>query len=473
MTRLGTWRATYLVALSCVGSFLFAYDTGIVGGVLTLDSFMRDMGFSERDKENVASLSASLLQAGAFFSCLFFWPFTARHGRRWSLAAASLIFNIGAVLQLFHRHGIATWYAGRTISGIGAGVATVVIPMYSAEMAPKEIRGQLGSLFQFFFTLGVAVSYWVDYGAAQRIEPSTAQWRIPVALQLVPGGILGLGMLLTKESTRWLAQRDRHEEALESLIWVRGGDGMEVRMEFNEIVAGIEEEERQTAGVTWKEYWLPANRHRIFISVTLQIVSPQVFQAVGAGQNALLLSGFFGVCKIVSCAFFLLFLVERIGRRWSLLAGSFLMGTYMFLIGVLTQRYPPVSGGTLTPPAIASLTMIFLEATLVEMLMGDLYMSEIFPTRVREGGIAVGAATQWLFGFTLSQITPAAVNNLGWKAFLMFCCFNWALVLYTWFFIKETKGLSLEEMEILFNAKRTPTSVLAYRHDEKSSDDDV
>lgn len=137
----------------------------------------------------------------------------------------------------------------------------------------------------------------------------------------------------------------------------------------------------------------------------------------------------------------------------------------------------------------------------------QLYMSEIFPTRIREGGIAVGAATQWLFGFTLSQITPAAVNNLGYKAFLMFCCFNWALVLYTWFFIKETKGLSLEEMEIcksfcslpsshtisinqlghaqgkrlmsranlllVFNAKRTPISILAYRHDDKSSDDGV
>ncbi|KAL6884971.1 general substrate transporter [Trichoderma longibrachiatum] len=490
MTRLGTWRATYLVALSCVGSFLFAYDTGIVGGVLTLQSFQRDMGFSEREKENVASLSASLLQAGAFFSCLFVWPFTARYGRRWALAVASLIFNIGAILQLFYQHGIATWYAGRTISGIGAGVATVIIPMYSAEMAPKEIRGQLGSLFQFFFTLGVSASYWVDYGAAQHMAPSTTrQWRVPVALQLVPGGILGLGMLLTKESTRWLAQRDRHEEALESLIWVRGGDRLEVRMEFREIVAGIEEEERLTAGFSWKEYWLPANRHRIFLAVTLQIgaqltgntslayFSPQVFQAVGAGQNALLLSGFFGVCKVVSCAFFLLFLVERIGRRWSLLAGSFLMGAYMFIISVLTQRYPPrVDGGRLTPPAIASLTMIFLEAMTFNISWGPipwLYMSEIFPTRVREGGIAVGAATQWLFGFTLSQVTPAAVNNLGWKAFLMFCCFNWALVLYTWFFIKETKGLSLEEMDILFNAKRTPVSVLSYRHEDKSSDDDV
>ncbi|KAL7934980.1 general substrate transporter [Trichoderma chlorosporum] len=488
MTRLGTWRATYLVALSCVGSFLFAYDTGIVGGVLTLQSFQRDMGFSEGEKENVASLSASLLQAGAFFSCLFVWPFTARYGRRWALAVASFIFNIGAVLQLFYQQGIATWYAGRTISGIGAGVATVIIPMYSAEMAPKEIRGQLGSLFQFFFTLGVAVSYWVDYGAAQHIEPSTRQWRIPVALQLVPGGILGLGMLLTKESTRWLAQHDRHEEALESLAWVRGGDSVEVRMEFREILAGIEEEERQTAGVTWREYWLPANRYRIFLAVTLQIgaqitgntslayFSPQVFQAVGAGQNALLLSGFFGVCKVVSCAFFLLFLVERIGRRWSLLAGSFLMGTYMFIISVLTQRYPPAGTGTLTPPAIASLTMIFLEAMTFNISWGPipwLYMSEIFPTRVREGGIAVGAATQWLFGFTLSQVTPAAVNNLGWRAFLMFCCFNWALVLYTWFFVKETKGLSLEEMDILFNARRTPISRLAYRHDDKSADDDV
>ena len=75
-------------------------------------------------------------------------------------------------------------------------------------------------------------------------------------------------------------------------------------------------------------------------------------------------------------------------------------------------------------------------------------MSEIFPTRIREGGVAVGTATQWLFNFTFSQITPHAVNNLGWKTFLMFCIFNWALVVYTWFFIKETKGKTLEEMEL-------------------------
>jgi hypothetical protein len=75
-------------------------------------------------------------------------------------------------------------------------------------------------------------------------------------------------------------------------------------------------------------------------------------------------------------------------------------------------------------------------------------MAEIFPTRIREGGIAIGTATQWLFNFTFSEITPHAVDNLGWKTFLMFAIFNWALVVYAWVFIKETTGLSIEEMEL-------------------------
>lgn len=74
-------------------------------------------------------------------------------------------------------------------------------------------------------------------------------------------------------------------------------------------------------------------------------------------------------------------------------------------------------------------------------------MAEILPSRIREAGVAIGTATQWLFNFAFSQITPYAVTNLGWRAFLMFCIFNWALVVFAWFFIKETKGRALEEME--------------------------
>jgi len=266
--RLGTFRAFYLAALCCVGSFLFAYDTGVVGGVLTFDSFKRDFGIDASNSSTVSGLSASLLQAGAFVACFFIWPFTAKYGRRWSLVLASAIFNVGAVVQTINTHSLAAFYVARVISGVGVGMATVIIPMYSAEMAPKEIRGQMGSMFQFFFTIGVAVSYWVDYGVSINVPSITKQWQIPIGLQLVPGGILGLGMLLTKESTRWLAKKGQTEKALESLIWVRGGDSSEVQAEFNEILAGIRLEEHMTEGVTWREVLMPTNRKRLAIIIS-------------------------------------------------------------------------------------------------------------------------------------------------------------------------------------------------------------
>ncbi|SPQ21498.1 c85be177-f7e5-4f44-876e-fa3418e71205 [Thermothielavioides terrestris] len=455
---LGAFRAVYLVALCCVGSFLFAYDTGIIGGILTFPSFQRDFRYGSADKATVSSNSTSLLQAGAFFSCFFVWPFTARYGRRWSLVLASTLFNIGAVVQTINTHSLAAFYVARVISGVGVGMATVIIPMYSAEMAPKGIRGVLGSFFQFFFTLGVMTSYWIDYAVSKYIpNDHSAQWQIPVGLQLVPGAILGFGMLLTKESTRWLAKTGQHEAALQSLIWVRGGDSSEIREEFAEIISSIDEENRIRSGVSWKELLEPINRHRVFLIIALQIgvqltgntsmayYAPQIFSLVGAGQNNLLITGFFGVVKVVACLFFLLFLIERIGRRGSLLAGALLMGSYMLIVAVLTAKFPPNPSAGLTPPAIASLTMIYLEAMSYNISWGP--VPWIFPTRIREAGVAISTATQWLFNCVFSLATPPAVQNLGWRVFVMFAVFNFALVIFVWFFIKETKSKSLEEME--------------------------
>jgi MFS family permease len=160
----------------------------------------------------------------AFFSCFFAWPFTERYGRRWTLIAASAIFNVGAIIQTINTGSLAAFYVARIVSGVGVGIGTVIIPMYSAEMAPKHIRGTLGSFFQFFFTMGVMVSYWIDYAVQKHMPSVTGQWQVPVGLQLVPGVILGAGMLLTHESVRWLAKKGRRHEALQSLAWVRGCD---------------------------------------------------------------------------------------------------------------------------------------------------------------------------------------------------------------------------------------------------------
>lgn len=284
------------------------------------------------------------------------------------------------------------------------------------------------------------------------IKPSTKQWQIPIGLQLVPGGLLGLGMLLVKESVRWLVKKGRNEEALESLIWVRGGDSPEVQTEFAEIQAGLEEEIRATEGVTWKELLLPANRFRVFIVITMQLgvqltgntslayYAPQIFAAVGAGSSSLFVTGFFGVVKVVAVSTFCLFVVGRIGRKTAFIGGAAAMGTFMLIIAIIVAKDPPTTH--ITGPAIAAIIMVYCEAAAYNLSWGPvswLYLGEIFPTRIRELGIAIGAAAQWLFNFMLSQITPHAVNNLGWKTFLMFAIFNYALVVYSFFVLREVR----------------------------------
>ncbi|KAL4882270.1 general substrate transporter [Aspergillus karnatakaensis] len=481
---LGRLRAVFLVSVCCFGSFLFAYDTGIIGGILTLESFQHSFRYSDAERSNINSNSNSLLQAGAFFSCFFAWPFTKKYGRRWTIALASLIFCIGGIIQVAPTHSVGAFYAARVISGIGVGMATVIVPI--AEMSPKEIRGQLGSLFQFFFTLGVMTSYWIDYAVEKHVEPSDRQWQIPIGLQIVPAGILGLGMLFLKESVRWLASQGRHEEALESLIWIRGGDDTEeVRTEMAEILDGISAEVAATEGLRWKELNLPANRYRIFIAITIQMsaqctgntslayYAPQIFGAVGTSENdTLLITGFFGVVKVVACGIFVLFLVERIGRKWSLAIGAFMMGALMLIVAILSKTFTPDPEATgISAATAASIAMIYLEAASFNMSWGPvpwLYMSEIFPTRIREIGIAVGTSTQWLFNFVFSQATPHAVDNMGWRTFLMFCIFNWAIVLYVFIFIKETTGKSLEEMEDVFKS-----NIIRFRKDEERDVDEA
>lgn len=148
---------------------MFSYDTGIVGGVLTLAAFQRDFGYTTAQATNINSNCVSILQAGAFFGCFMVWPVTQRFGRRWTIVLCSFVFCIGGILQVVNTHSIGAFYAGRVISGLGVGAATVLVPMYSAEMAPKHMRGQLGAFFQLFFALGVMTSYWyVNLGNFRR-----------------------------------------------------------------------------------------------------------------------------------------------------------------------------------------------------------------------------------------------------------------------------------------------------------------
>lgn len=277
------------------------------------------------------------------------------------------------------------------------------------------------------------------------------QWQIPIGLQLVPGGIIAVGMLFVKESVRWLAKKGRQDEALASLTWVRGGDSPEVQAEFDEILSGIREEELATEGVTWKEVLLPSNRLRLFVIISMQLgvqltgntslayYAPQIFAAVGSGQSSLFVTGFLGVVKVISVLTFCVFVAHRIGRKTAFMGGAGAMGICMLIVAVITGVTKPT--GHITPPTAAAIAVIYLESASYNLSWGPvswLYLGEIFPTRIREFGVAIGAASQWLFNFMMSQITPHALNNLGAShTFIMFTVFNFALVVYAYYVLRE------------------------------------
>jgi MFS family permease len=224
-----------------------------LGGVLTLSSYRRDFRFDDRTAASVSSLAIGLQQFGGFTACFAIWPITRKFGRKPAIAIGSLIFVIGAMVQTLNTHSTSIFFAGRFIAGVGLGGVSVVVPMFSAEMTPKQMRGQIGSFYQLMFTIGIFTSYWIDWVVAKDVpDTQSRQWQIPVGLQMLFASLLGLGTMTLKESTRWLTMQGRHAEAWESLTWIRASDDEDVQLEMEEIKLGVEAEARAKEGFKFR-----------------------------------------------------------------------------------------------------------------------------------------------------------------------------------------------------------------------------
>ena len=191
-------------------------------------SYQKDFNYT--DETTVAAVMVSLQNAAAFLGALFVAPISERFGRKKTIQACMTLFCCGVILQVVPSHSLGCYYFGRILAGAGLGPATAVVPGYGAEMAPKEIRGMLGSGMQWLFAAGVMISYWIDYGVTVGLPESSMQWQIPVGLQLVPAAFLGLGLFTQKESVRWLLKKDRVEEAWANLKWMRADDGEQTQL---------------------------------------------------------------------------------------------------------------------------------------------------------------------------------------------------------------------------------------------------
>ncbi|KAJ3766961.1 sugar transporter [Lentinula raphanica] len=455
-------RVYWLAFIAYWGILLFGYDTGIAGGVVGNLYFEETFGIANstgsidtKKSDNVSSNVVSVLQAGAFFGALISAPISGKFGRKWPLFAYTLIFAIGAILTIVPSgsdpgRGLGEIYAGRVISGFGVGAITAVSPAFVSECSPKDIRGRITGLFQVMVALGIMISYFINLGVGLHIHNDARIWRIPFGLQLVPAGLMALGLLTIKESPRFLASVGRNNEALSNLAYLRRSSphSESVILEMAEIEAAIQEENEARKSLRWREAFLgKGNAIRFVIAFMIFLLqqwsgqnsvtyyAPQIFASIGytGTKNSLLASGILGVVKVVTVSIFVAFGVERYGRKRFLLISSLGMGILFFIIGALLKTHPPpASNANDAPPSPsrasqAMAAMLYLEGVCYVIGWGPLpwiYVSEIFPTRTRHYGLSLASASQWLWNFVISKQTPIMKTELGYKLFLMFASLN-------------------------------------------------
>ncbi|PIG80654.1 MFS quinate transporter [Aspergillus arachidicola] len=474
LSRQGVFRIYWLTAIVCCGGILFGYDSGVIGGVLTFDSFLRDFNCTPDVQTRVSAIAVGIQQAGALVGCLAIWPVTNRHGRRWAMMYCSAIFCLGVILEVINSHSLPVFYLGRVICGLGIGGSATVIPIYLSEMSPTDMRARLGSCYQFMFTVGILVSYWVDYGIQFR-APTAAQWQIPLALQLVPGALMGLGMLNLDESVRWLLSQGDSHRAWTSLTWIRASSGPSVAAEFAQIKEGIEADRHATADFHVRELLERPNARRFLLGISLFLAQqstgatamayfgPQFFSLLvgGSGTNqslTLLLTGIFGALKVISCLAFIIWVAERFGRRPLLILGALAMSLCMASTAFVVRSDPSTTPTQTTSHSIKStgiltISLIYLDIIAYNFSWGPLpwpCTAELFNTRIREPGVAAGVAAQWLGNFVWSASTPYILAGMGWATFLLFGVLDLAIAGFVWGCLPETGGRSLEEVEALF-----------------------
>lgn len=272
-------------------------------------------------------------------------------------------------------------------------------------------------------------------------------------------------MFTLKESTRWLTKKGRHDEAWESLKWIRADESQATIEEMEEIRMGVEIEARETEGLRPRELLEPDNFKRLFTSfcvftaqqatgaTAFAYFGPQYFKLlVGGGSKDLLLTAIFGAIKVAACSIFVLFLSDTVGRRKVLISGALFMSACQISCAAVVKTHPASSTSSnphVTSSGIATVALIYMFVIAYNLSWGPLpwpYVSEIFPTRIREVGIAVGVSSQWLFNFVFSLTTPYMIAHLGWGTFLLWGLFDAAIAVCTFFFLRETRGLSLEEI---------------------------
>ncbi|OQO03517.1 hypothetical protein B0A48_10181 [Cryoendolithus antarcticus] len=460
------WPAICIGLFVAFGGVLFGYDTGTIGGILAMPYWISTFATEGRTEITPAedSLIVSILSAGTFFGALLSAPCADILGRRWGIfASCAIVFNLGVILQTVSTSQ-PLFIAGRCIAGLGVGLISAMIPLYQSETSPKWIRGTVVGAYQLAITIGLLLAAIVNNATALRND--SGSYRIPIAVQFLWSLIICGGLLLLPETPRFLIKQDKHEQAAKALSVLRRLDVTHPALveELSEIEAN-HRYEMSLEKASYLDCFRGNIGKRLLTGCLLQglqqltgvnfifYYGTQYFQNAGF-EDPFIISVITN-CVNVFSTFPGLYLVEKLGRRNLLLLGASGMAVCQFIVAITGT----VAGTTDRAAQQAAIAFVCIYIYFFASTWGPVawvVTGEIFPLKVRAKCLSMTTATNWLLNFAIAYATPYMVRdgpgyaNLQSKVFFIWggCCF--ICIIFTWFLIYETKGLSLEQVDELY-----------------------
>jgi sugar porter (SP) family MFS transporter len=427
-------------AVAALGGFLFGFDTGIISGALLF--IKQEFGLSA----NLQQLVVGSLLLAAVVGALLGGPITDVWGRKKTLILAALIFGVGALVASFSPN-LAVLVVARVLLGLAIGIASMIVPVYIAEIAPPRVRGALVSLQQFMITVGIMVSYLVSYAFS-----GSGAWRWMLGVGMIPAAILLVGMLPLPESPRWLLAKDRRQDALGVLRRIRHEEhNPEAEL------AEIEAVHKMQAGVSYQDLFRPSVRPALVVGVGIAFINqmvgvnaviyyaPTILKDAGFSSSAAILAttgvGILNML-VTLCA---LLLIDRVGRRPLLLIG--ISGVLLALI-VLGAAYLLPGGPSGAGVLLVAGLLVYIASFAASLGIAIwLLNSEVYPLEVRGKGAAAGAFTHWALDFVIASTVLTLIATITPTGmFWFYGLFAILGIIFVLRRVPETKGKTLEEV---------------------------
>jgi sugar porter (SP) family MFS transporter len=427
-----------------MGGLMFGFDIAIISGAVPfIQSYF---GWNELQ----LGWGVSSLLIGALIGAIGSGVLTDKYGRKRIMIFVALFFAASCILTALATSSVL-FISARLFGGLAVGAASVLSPMYVAEVAPPRIRGKLVAIYQLTIVVGILCSYLINYW----LHDLENNWRWMFATGVFPSVLFFVLLFYIPESPRWLYRAGRKKEALNVLTRI-GGESM-AEAEISEIAESIKGD---SSSVSIGELFKPSYRKVMlagfFLAILVQIsgintiidYAPKILLSAGVEiKNALLQTSLVGLINFLF-TFVAIVLIDKAGRRLLYLVGS--MGMVVTLLLLAASFYLEMHG-------IFTLIFILMFIAFFASCIGPVFwtlISEIFPNRIRGKAVAFASFTQWVFNFLVVLLFPHFLASIGGAATFLFLAlmsfFQWLL---TYLYVPETKGKSLEEIEQLLIVK--------------------